>query len=409
MRTDHESDAVNPATLITSPASAATLALLAAAAMLALERSQRGVLGRLGPLVVLTPLAAGVAASPIAGHAWPALAVGLVVAVLARNREDLLHSESALKLLWVMAGALALSWAGFELLVLATGTAMEPEQWAVLELGLDPRFLWQTALPLSLLLGLVLLGGAPFHFWAADLFQGVRPWLAPLAVAGLQVAGAGWLMRRLDGIEAFPAGAALTHVLLGVAALIALLVGAATLSFQRRPERRVGTLASLNGALVLATLATTRGNGMAGGWSPAAMGQWSGHLALALAGAGTLARFVPVSMPFVAAGPVLFRRHPWSALMGMFALFSLAGIPGTPGSRFWLATARDLAASGRTWLLLALGVAWLAALSAAVRQLRETVGVRVDTPPPEQSVPWQARAALWLSGGGLLLAAVLGR
>src|SRR2546422_4553724 len=36
------------------------------------------------------------------------------------------------------------------------------------------------------LVGVVMLGGAPFHFWPADLFQGARPWLAPLAVAGIQ-------------------------------------------------------------------------------------------------------------------------------------------------------------------------------------------------------------------------------
>src|SRR4030065_472856 len=125
---------------------------------------------------------------------WAALAGGLAVALLARDRDDLLHSECALKLGWVMVPALALSWAGLELLTLATGTPVVLEQWAVLDLGLDPPFLWSTALPLSLITGLVLLGAAPFHFWVADAVHGSRPWFAPLAVVALQLAGGGWIL-----------------------------------------------------------------------------------------------------------------------------------------------------------------------------------------------------------------------
>src|SRR5262249_55009500 len=154
--------------------------------------------------------------------AWPAMVVGLVAAALSRHREDLLQSECAIKLLWVMGASLALSCAGLQLLVLATGTSIAEEQWAVLQLGLDPKFLWSTALPLSLLIGLVLLGGAPFHFWAADLFQGARAWLAPLAVGALQVCGAGWLALRLQSIGRFRPAAEMVQVLLGIAAIVAL-------------------------------------------------------------------------------------------------------------------------------------------------------------------------------------------
>jgi hypothetical protein len=84
--------------------------------------------------------------------------------------------ECALKMLWVMGASLALE--------------------------LAPPALWTAALPLSLLAGLVMLGGAPFHFWPADLFQGARPWFAPLAVAALQSLGAGarlWLLAAHGG------------------------------------------------------------------------------------------------------------------------------------------------------------------------------------------------------------------
>src|SRR5262249_6145907 len=122
---------------------------------------------------------------------------------------------------------------------------------------------------------------------------------------------------------------------------------------------------------------------------------------------GTLARFVPVTSSAIDRAPVLFRRHPWSAAMGMVALFSLAGVPGTPGARLWLAVARDLVAGNRTWLLVALAAAWLAAFASAMRQLREAVGRHDPLPPPARPVPWQARAALWLAGSALVALEVL--
>jgi NADH:ubiquinone oxidoreductase subunit 2 (subunit N) len=382
-----------------SPALAPGLALALAALLVSREAGGR-LRFEFAPLAGLLPLAAAVAVAPYAGVQWPALATGVVVAMLARNRDSLFHSECALKLVWVMGAALALSWAGVELLTLATGTPVVIEQWAVLQVGLDPRFLWSTALSLSLLVGLVLLGCAPFHFWPADLLHGARPWLAPLAVASLQVSGGGWLIHRLNGIEGFPPGARLTAALLGYAAAVAFLAGSATLIAQRRPERRVGTLASLNGALVLASIATVQNQRTAFHYAEF-IGPWSAHLVLALTGAAALVRFVPVSQAQPAAAPVLFRRHPWSGMAGLFALFSLAGVPGTPGAELWLTVARDLAASGRLWLLLAIAAAWVAAFGSAIRQFREAFGIAVESPIPPQPVPWQVRATLWASALGL--------
>ncbi len=388
---------------LNAPGLSALLALVCAALLLSQEHGRRVSIFDLFPLIALLPLAAVVGAAPHSELAWPALAVAIVVALLARANEDLLQSECAIKLLWVMGGALALGWAGIELLSFSTGTSEVVEQWSVLEMGLDPPYLWRTALPLTLLVGGVLLGGAPFHFWAADLFQGARPWLAPLSVAALQVSGAGWLMRRLEGIESSYGASHLTKTLLGIAALISLLVGAATLVFQRRPERRVGTLASLNGALLLATLASGHGGRGLHARLEDAFGLWAAHLVLALSAAGTLAHLVPVSSGTPESGSVLFRRHPWSGVFGLLGLFSLAGVPGTPGSRLWLGAARDLALAGQGWLLLALTAAWLAAFSVAVRQLHEAFGVSTSHAAPTRPVPVQARAVLWLAGGALLV------
>jgi NADH-quinone oxidoreductase subunit N len=378
------------------------VALGVALLLFLLERRQDTQSAAIAPFAVLPPLAAVVAVPERATFGLVPLVIGLVVAMLARNRNDLLHSECGLKLLWVLGPALTLSWAGMELLTLATGTSVIGEQWAVLQLGLEPRFLWSTALPLSLLAGLVLLGAAPFHFWMADLFHGARAWLAPLTAAAFQVMGAVWLARRLTGIEAFPDGAGITAAMLAAASAVAFLAGAATLLGQRRPERRLGTLASLQGGIMLAALAAAHGHEDFASSSRAMMGAWSTHLALAYTGASILARFLPVAPGLAAPGATLFRRHPLTALFGALPLLSLAGVPGTPGSLVWLDTARTLAATGHPGVLAALAVAWLAAFATAVQQLREGFGIPAHGQPPERPTPWVARGALWIAGLGLI-------
>ena len=264
----------------------------------------------------------------------------------------------------------------------------------MLALGLTQRMAWGVAMPLALLAGVVLLGGAPFHFWVADLFQGASAALAPLAVAALQGLGALWLVRRLAGLEAFGAGADLAGTLLRTAAIAALLAGAGTLLLQRRPERRVGTLASLQGGLALAALAVSAGRGPLDRLRSQWLVPWAAHLALALSGATLLSRLTPTDRAPGEPGGHLFRRHPPAALAGLYSLFSLAGVPGTPGARLWLEVARSLAAQGHNGLLVAFALGWLAAFTAALRELRAGFGVPAE-PRPAAVVPANLRAALW--------------
>lgn len=386
--------------LAARPGAAATLALGMAVVLLVRERRRDPGTPTLAALVALPVLAFAVGWAQDVGVARPALVTGIVVAALARDARDRFASELGVKLLWLVGAALALSWAGMALLAVFTGTGEPHEQWAVLSLGLESRVSWGAAISLSLLAGMVLLGGAPFHFWIADLQQGGRPWLAALATVALQATGAAWLIERLRGLDTFAAGALATEGLLRVAAIAALLAGAATLLFQRRPERRVGTLASLNGALVLATLAAAPARDFARAGAEL-LPAWTAHLVLALTGAGLLARFLPASTGAPAATAPLFARHRATALAGIVSLLSLAGVPGTPGGIVWLGVARVVANRGDVAILAALAIAWLAAFAAAVEQAREGFGI--PAPPPERGAPRTARVTLWVSAASLAL------
>jgi hypothetical protein len=218
----------------------------------------------------------------------------------------------------------------------------------------------------------------------------------------IQIAGAGWLSARLAGIARFPEAARAVAGWLSVAALLAFAVGAATLLVQRRPERRVGTLASLNGGLLLAAIAFARG-GASAGVDPHFVGRWTAHLVLALSGAAIVARFVPVATGRPEPTPVLFRAHPLTGLAGLFALASLAGFPGTPGSAIWRDAAMLVARSGWIWVTLALCLAWLAALGIVIVQSREAFGISRNELWPTRTVPWQPRLALWVCAVGLVV------
>ena len=134
---------------------------------------------------------------------------------------------------------------------------------------------------------------------------------------------------------------------------------------------------------------------------------WAAHLALALSGAALLARLTPAELAPGAVGGHLFRRHPLSAFAGFYALFSLAGVPGTPGAGLWLAVTRGLAANGRSGLLIALALGWLAAFATVMRDLREGFGVPTAV-RPERAVPLPVRLALWVSGAGLAALGAVG-
>jgi len=320
--------------------------------------------------------------------------------MLAHDPRDLPQTEVALKLTWVLAAAFALSWAGDALIALASGSARPREQWPALALALDPYALWSAALSLSLLAGLVLLGGAPFHFWPGDLFHGARPHLAPFVAATLQLAGAGWLLRHLDGIGGFPGAAQLVRALLTLAASVALAGGAATLGYQSRPERRVGALVSLQGGLMLASLAAApmRTPFLEHG----GLAAWAGHVLLASTGASLLSHFIPWGANPAERSSVLFRRHPWTAAAGCYALLSLAGAPGTPGMFVWMDVAHTLADLKHPGLLFGITLAWLAAFGVTANEIRRGFGAPDGSPPPFRPVPRSLRAALWTTCGALL-------
>lgn len=354
-------------------------------------------------LAALLPLAALLRAPHATSAAGALLVWALALALLLREPRDAYASEAALKLAWVGGAALALSVAGELLLALSAGTARASEQGPALTLALDPYSLWAVALVLSMLVGVVLLAVVPFHFWAADLAQGAPLHVAPLLLAALPAMGAAWLVRRLADALGFPDGLHRIGAVLGGSAMLALIGGGASLVWQRRPDRRVGVLVGLQGALVMTALALEPGRAPFTSLAPDGLSAWAVHLALALTGALSFARFTPADTHALESPSVLFRRHPWAGAAACYALLSLSGAPGTPGALLWLRTARRAIDTGHSGWTLALAFAWVASVAMAASEVRRAYGIPGTGPAPEAEVPRRMRAALFAVAAGLAL------
>ncbi len=353
--------------------------------------------------IALLPLASVLHSPHALGPAGVLLTWALVLALLLRDLRDPYSSEAALKLAWVGGAALALSLAGEHLLALAAGTARVSEQGPALTLGLDPYALWGVALVLSLMVGVVLLAGVPFHFWAADLAQGAPLHIAPLALASLAALGAAWLSRRLAEVANFPDGLDRVGAVLAGSAVLALIGGGASLAWQKRPDRRVGVLVGVQGALVLTALAIDPGRAPFTSLSQDGLAAWAIHLGLALTGAIAFARFTPADVHAIEPPAVLFRRHPWAGFAALYALLSLSGAPGTPGASLWFVTARRAIETGHSGWTLALAFAWVASVAMVISEARRAFGIPASGPAPEAEVPLRVRVALFAVAGGLAM------
>ena len=313
------------------------------------------------------------------------------------------QAECALKLTWVLGAAFALTWAGESLLALRLGQrawrASSGRRWRC---SSTRTRCGAPALALSLLAGVVLLGGAPFHFWPGDLFQGAR--------------AHGWRRCRRDAADrgrgvAACAGSTASRRFRGRGAAGARRCSRSPRPWrspaarrrsagQRRPERRVGTLASLQGGLVLASLAASPTHepfAAHGGLSA-----WAAHLALALTGAGALSRFLPAS-----SGPAERPARCCSA-----AIRGAARPAATPCCRSPARPARPACTCGWTsrarWpttatpgCCSALALAWLAAFGVSANEIRRAFGAPDGSPAPGRVVPRSLRAALWTACGSL--------
>ena len=227
------------------------------------------------------------------------------------------------------------------------------------------------------LAGLVMLGGAPFHFWPADLFQGGRTWAYSLAAAALQIARSAcstncWMASaRCPGGRAADQRAAVGRGRRGAAGGAATPAAAAPARAARRHARESSRCARARHAdrhtqrTATHALARALGGDLAPR-SPARLG-------VALPPGGRRDRIGR-------AGGAVHALTPLTGIVGLIGFFSLAG---WNARRVGMARSRALA---RRYPPLraarAAGLAWVVAFSSAMRQWHEAAGACRGEPQP---------------------------
>lgn len=251
----------------------------------------------------LAPLALALMIRPfVYGATALVVAAAFQVALIQSGRPG--STRSATRFLLVMALALPF--------FLVAGWMVDSEQLVFL------RSLWRL-----ILLGIVLLlAGAPFHFWVRPLFAEASP-LSVVFVLGLaQLALVTYAATVLDASPALAqTGLSLWLRLAGVATMA--LAGVMALA-ARRLHQTVAYAALLDMGAVLAAL----GAGPAG--LPAALLMVLGRtLALALAMVGLA--YVEPRPRTAAGGRVDYQGALWPLLLVAYGAFTLLGLPLTPG------------------------------------------------------------------------------
>lgn len=184
--------------------------------------------------------------------------------------------------------------------------------------GLDASALLGASVLLLLASGLFKLSAVPFHFWAADVYDGAPTPIASFLATIGKLAGAAALLRCVEA-SAFAEQSGVWSGPLGAALVLTLLFATLVAGVQQSVRRRLAYASIANSGFLL-------------------MGVGTGDLDAVVVfggayGLGTVATFAVLDR--LGADDVdldgLARRRPWLALLMALGLASLAGIPPLPG------------------------------------------------------------------------------
>ena len=319
--------------------------------------------------------------------------------LVALNRDDGLSSEAAIK--YIVLGSLAsgLLLYGMSLVYGATGT---------LDLAGIHAAAPQVADTTLLLTGMVFLvaglafklGAAPFHMWLPDVYQGAPTPVTLFISAGPKLAAFGMAYRLLEG-GLGPMSAQWQLLLAGLAAL-SLVIGNVIAIAQTNLKRMLAySTVSHVGFLLL---------GLAGGDERGYAAALFYAISYAIMSAAAFGAIVVLSRQGFEADKIddfkgLNARNPWQALLVMFVMASLAGVP--PFLGFWakLVVLGAAVNAGLVWLAI-LGV--VCAVIGGFYYLRVIKVMYFDEPVGELPPPRKDRVVPVVFGVNALALLVLG-
>ena len=267
-------------------------------------------------------------------------------AMVALNRDSAISSEAAMKYFILGALASGLLLYGLSMIYGATGSLDVSKVAAIIRAsrGIDPLIMFGLVFVVS---GLAFkLGVVPFHMWVPDVYQGAPTAMTLFIGSAPKLAAFGFIMRIL----ADSLGGAVNdwQGMLVLLAVLSMALGNIVAIAQTNLKRMLAySTISHMGFLLLGILAGTK-NGYASGMFYA--------ITYVLMTAGAFGMIMLLSRAGFEADNIddfkgLNQRSPLYALMMLFIIFSMAGIP--PFLGFWakLSVLEGALNAGYTWLV----------------------------------------------------------
>lgn len=332
-----------------------------------------GLFGVLGMLVM------------VSGNNFITLYLGLEIAGLSMYamialRRDSSHAlESSMKYFVLGALATGLLLYGFSMIYGATGSITFPEMAEIIASGkADPVVLSFGVV--FVVIGLAFkLGAVPFHMWAPDVYQGA-PTAVTLYLATIPKLAAFAIIYRLL-VEAMPGMVHDWQTLLVILSVLSLVVGSIVAVVQDNLKRLLAYSGIGHVGFVLLGFIAANPDGYS-----AAMFYMIVYAITGVAAFGMIIALSRAGNEFdkVSDFAGLNARNPWLAIMMLFVMFSMAGIP--PFIGFWakIIVIEEVIKAGFVWLAV-LGV--IMAVISAFYYLRVVKAMYFDK--SEDSSPLQ--------------------
>jgi NADH-quinone oxidoreductase subunit N len=270
------------------------------------------------------------------------LALYAMIAMRKDHRESL---EAAMKYFVLGALATGMLLYGFSMVYGATGTMQFDTMAAVIEAGNADKTVLVFGL-VFVIIGLAFkLGAVPFHMWVPDVYHGAPTAVTLFLGTAPKLAAFAMLYRIL--VEALPGLVADWQVFLVMLSILSLTVGSIAAIVQENLKRMLAYSGIGHIGFILLGVIAANPDGYS-----AAMFYTIVYVVTGVAGFGMIVALARVGNEFdkIADFKGLNARNPWLALMFVFVMFSMAGIPPFIGFYAKILVIEEVVKAGFTWL-----------------------------------------------------------
>lgn len=310
-----------------------------------------------------------------------------IYTMVAMRKSDPKALESSLKYFVLGALATGMLLYGFSMIYGATATIQFDEMAQVIASGKADDVVLSFGI-VFVVIGLAFkLGAVPFHMWVPDVYEGAPTAVTLYMGTAAKLAAFAMLYRVL--VEALPGLVADWQSLIIIITILSLIVGAVITLVQENLKRLLAYSGIGHiGFLLLGIIAANPG-----GYS-AAMLYIIVYAITALAGFGMIVALARTSSEFdmIADFKGMNQRNPWLALMMLFVMFSMAGVPPFIGFYAKIIVIEEVVQAGFTWLAV---LAVITAVISAFYYLRVVKVMYFDEPDDPSPIEPVSRQLKW--------------